>query len=316
MIVLAVGDWDLITTIGINALTRNREDVKALAGLLAALGIKKDIEGAEREFSYVEFEPESIRLDVSYGARPGHPEDLWLRVDDPETAYGVIKRLGYTVFDRPPALKANAKDFKSFGVKLPGGTTLGIFGFTHPLLRKSKQAVNLRGHLLAKGKKFCVVASVFNSFITNRLVDGAVDALLRTGAEMPFVLQVPGAFEIPLAARKAAETKKYDAIICIGCLLRGDTAHYDVIVNEVTRGIGQSAQETGVPHAFGVLTCDTLEQAIDRAGLKMGNKGFEAALAAIEMANLTKFVSEALHGRKKGPTSKASGVRKGKTTDN
>jgi len=85
-------------------------------------------------------------------------------------------------------------------------------------------------------------------------------------------------------------TKKYDAIICLGCLIRGDTAHYDVIVNEVTRGIGQSAQETGVPHAFGVLTCETLEQAIDRAGLKMGNKGFEAALAAVEMANLTKAV--------------------------
>ena len=98
---------------------------------------------------------------------------------------------------------------------------------------------------------------------------------------------MPGAFEIPLAARKLAETRKYDAILCLGCLLRGDTAHYDVIVNEVTRGIGQSAQETGVPHAFGVLTCETLEQAIDRAGLKMGNKGLEAALAAVEMANLT-----------------------------
>ena len=105
------------------------------------------------------------------------------------------------------------------------------------------------------------------------------------------LIRVPGSFEIPSAARALAETKKYDAIICLGCLLRGDTAHYDVIVNEVTRGIGQSAQETGVPHAFGVLTCDTLEQAIDRAGLKMGNKGFEAALVAVEMANLKKVVS-------------------------
>ena len=105
------------------------------------------------------------------------------------------------------------------------------------------------------------------------------------------VVRVPGAFEIPAAARTLAETGKYDAIICLGCLLRGDTAHYDVIANEVTRGIGQSAQETGVPHAFGVLTCDTLEQAIDRAGLKSGNKGFEAALAAVEMAHLKKVVS-------------------------
>jgi len=105
------------------------------------------------------------------------------------------------------------------------------------------------------------------------------------------VVQVPGSFEIPSAARTLAETRNYDAIICLGCLLRGDTAHYDVIVNEVTRGIGQSAQETGVPHAFGVLTCDTLEQAIDRAGLKMGNKGFEAALAAVEMASLKTAIS-------------------------
>jgi 6,7-dimethyl-8-ribityllumazine synthase len=115
---------------------------------------------------------------------------------------------------------------------------------------------------------------------------------LRCGAKRKDiqVVRVPGAFEIPSAARTLSETKKYDAIICLGCLLRGDTAHYDVIVNEVTRGIGQSAQETGVPHAFGVLTCETLEQAIDRAGLKMGNKGLEAALAAVEMANLTKAV--------------------------
>jgi 6,7-dimethyl-8-ribityllumazine synthase len=116
--------------------------------------------------------------------------------------------------------------------------------------------------------------------------------LLRSGVEKTNIalVRVPGAFEIPSAARTLAETKLYDAIICIGCLIRGDTAHYDVIVNEVTRGIGQSAQETGVPHAFGVLTCENLEQAIDRAGLKMGNKGFEAAMAAVEMANLRKAV--------------------------
>ena len=128
----------------------------------------------------------------------------------------------------------------------------------------------------------------FNAFITERLLLSACDGLVRTGATKKdiAIVRVPGAFEIPSAARTLALTAKYHAIICIGCLLRGDTAHYDVIVNEVTRGIGQSAQETGVPHAFGVLTCDTLEQAIDRAGLKMGNKGFEAALAAVEMASL------------------------------
>jgi 6,7-dimethyl-8-ribityllumazine synthase len=132
------------------------------------------------------------------------------------------------------------------------------------------------------------VVARFNAFITERLLQSAYDGLLRTGADRRNIdiVRVPGAFEIPSAARTLAETGKYGAIICIGCLLRGDTAHYDVIVNEVTRGIGQSAQETGVPHAFGVLTCDTLEQAIDRAGLKMGNKGFDAALAAVEMASL------------------------------
>ncbi len=146
----------------------------------------------------------------------------------------------------------------------------------------------IKGGLGGSRKTFGVVVSRFNSFITDRLLYSAVDGLVRCGAKDASIkiIRVPGAFEIPSAARTLAQTKKYDAIICLGCLIRGDTAHYDVIVNEVTRGIGQSAQETGVPHAFGVLTCDNLEQAIDRAGLKMGNKGFEAALAAVEMANL------------------------------
>jgi len=162
----------------------------------------------------------------------------------------------------------------------------------------------LEGGLDASGKRFAMVVSRFNSFITERLLLSACDGLLRTGAAKKDVdvVRVPGAFEIPSAARTLASTGKYDAIICIGCLLRGDTAHYDVIVNEVTRGIGQSAQETGVPHSFGVLTCDTIEQAIDRAGLKMGNKGFEAALAAVEMASLKRAIS-----------SQRSAVSKGKT---
>jgi 6,7-dimethyl-8-ribityllumazine synthase len=159
------------------------------------------------------------------------------------------------------------------------------------------------------------VVSRFNAFITERLFQSAYDGLLRSGAQKKDVVlvRVPGAFEVPLAARTLAETKKYDAVICLGCLLRGDTAHYDVIVNEVTRGIGQSAQETGVPHAFGVLTCDTLEQAIDRAGLKMGNKGLEAALAAVEMANLKKAVSSQLSAvRRTGFRYQVSGARKSK----
>jgi 6,7-dimethyl-8-ribityllumazine synthase len=173
----------------------------------------------------------------------------------------------------------------------------------------------IAGSLDATGKRFAIVVSRFNSFITERLFQSAYDGLLRSGAAKRDIVlvRVPGAFEIPSAARTLAETKKYDVIICIGCLLRGDTAHYDVIVNEVTRGIGQSAQESGVPHAFGVLTCDTLEQAIDRAGLKMGNKGFEAALAAVEMANLREAVvgRSSLVARKSGkPATRSSRRRK------
>ena len=171
----------------------------------------------------------------------------------------------------------------------------------------------MEGKLDASGKRFAIVVSRFNSFITERLLLSACDGLIRSGAAKKDIdiARVPGSFEIPLAARTLAATGKYDAILCIGCLLRGDTAHYDVIVNEVTRGIGQSAQETGIPHAFGVLTCDTLEQAIDRAGLKMGNKGFEAALAAVEMASLKQGIrDQGLGARKTGVRHPASGVSK------
>jgi 6,7-dimethyl-8-ribityllumazine synthase len=174
----------------------------------------------------------------------------------------------------------------------------------------------IEGTLSAMDRRFGIVVSRFNAFITERLLVSAIDGLMRSGAKKEDIdlVRVPGAFEIPLAARKLAEAKKYDAIICIGCLLRGDTAHYDVIVNEVTRGIGQSAQETGIPHAFGVLTCDTLEQAIDRAGLKMGNKGFEAALAAIEMASLAEAVGRqsSAVGKKQVPPPRSASRRNDK----
>ena len=147
---------------------------------------------------------------------------------------------------------------------------------------------SLEGKLDSRGLRFGIVVSRFNSFITERLLQSAVDALRRTGARDHNlkIVRVPGAFEIPSAARALAESGSVDAIICLGCLLRGETANYEQICAEVTRGVGQSAQETGVPHSWGVLTCENLEQAIDRAGLKSGNKGFEAALAAVEMASL------------------------------
>jgi 6,7-dimethyl-8-ribityllumazine synthase len=151
----------------------------------------------------------------------------------------------------------------------------------------------IEGPLNASGHSFGIVVSRFNAFITERLLSSAIDALRRTGAKDAdiHIVRVPGAFEIPSAARTLAQTGKVDAIICLGCLLRGETSNYEHISEEVTRGVGQSAQETGVPHSWGVLTCDNLEQAIDRAGLKSGNKGFEAALAAIEMASLKTALS-------------------------
>jgi 6,7-dimethyl-8-ribityllumazine synthase len=145
------------------------------------------------------------------------------------------------------------------------------------------------GELSAKGLRFGIVVSRFNSFITERLLSAAVDALERAGASGKDVdiVHVPGAFELPLTAKKMAATRRYQALIAVGCVLRGETTHYDYVCSETARGLQLAQMDTGLPIIFCVLTCDTLEQAIDRAGLKGGNKGFEAGLAAIEMAHLS-----------------------------
>jgi len=163
------------------------------------------------------------------------------------------------------------------------------------------------GEMNATGLRFGVVVSRFNSFITERLLQGAVDALERSGAgrKAVDVVHVPGAFELPLAAKKLAGSGRYDAIIAIGCVLRGETTHFDYVCSETARGLQLAQMDTGVPVMFCVLTCDTLEQAIDRAGLKGGNKGFEAGLGAIEMGRL----SRKLRGTKK-PASSGKGRRK------
>ncbi len=152
------------------------------------------------------------------------------------------------------------------------------------------QPGKIDGALSAAGFRFGVVVSRFNSFITERLLTAAVDALERAGAGSKDVdvIHVPGAFELPLAAKKLAATRKYDALIAIGCVLRGETTHYDYVCSETARGLQLAQMDSGLPIIFCVLTCDTLEQAIDRAGLKGGNKGFEAGLAAIEMAQLSR----------------------------
>ncbi|MEW5974297.1 MAG: 6,7-dimethyl-8-ribityllumazine synthase [Acidobacteriota bacterium] len=146
----------------------------------------------------------------------------------------------------------------------------------------------VQGSLVSKGLKFAIVMSRFNEFVTGRLLAGALDALERTGtADSDItVVKVPGSFEIPLAAKKLVESQKYHAVICLGTVIRGETPHFEYISAEVTKGIAAAAFDSGVPVAFGVLTADSLEQAIDRAGLKSGNKGFEAAMSAVEMANV------------------------------
>jgi 6,7-dimethyl-8-ribityllumazine synthase len=144
------------------------------------------------------------------------------------------------------------------------------------------------GHLSGQGFSFAIVVSRFNEFITTRLLDGAVDGLIRHGADPDKidVVKVPGTFEIPVAAQRLAASHRYDAVICLGAVIRGATPHFDYVAGEAANGIATTALKTGVPTIFGVITTDTIEQAIERAGTKLGNKGFEAALAAIEMAHL------------------------------
>ncbi len=151
------------------------------------------------------------------------------------------------------------------------------------------------GKLLAEGKKFALVAGRFNDFITDKLIGGAVDALVRSGAKESDIdiAKVPGAFEIPLVAKKLATAGRYDAVICLGAVIRGATPHFEYVSAEVSKGIAQIGMETGVPVIFGIVTTDTIEQAIERAGAKSGNKGWSAALAAVEMVNLLREIERA-----------------------
>lgn len=183
-----------------------------------------------------------------------------------------------------------------FTVEPEPGHKFSFWAWTDPAKGKP---IALEGDLSAAGMRFAIVVARWNAVITDRLLEGALDALLRSGASRADIqiVRVPGAWEIPAAAREIANAGQrdaigIDAIVTLGCLLRGETAHYEAIYNEVARGIGQSQQETGIPHSFGVLTCENLEQALNRAGIKAGNKGFEAAAAAIEMVSLKRKLSE------------------------
>jgi len=244
----------------------NEQDSKG-AAFLAPLGNFEVVQGQLP--STADVLVEVTELDAVHQAA-----EAWLKAQSQETA--------------PPALsEITDTHWKSrmFTVEPEKGFAFSFWAWTDPLRGKP---VAVEGDLSAAGMKFAIVVARWNAVITDRLLDGALDALLRSGArrEDIEVVRVPGAWEIPAAARTIAEQKKAHAIITLGCLLRGETAHYEAIYNEVSRGIGQSQQDTGIPHSFGVLTCETLEQALNRAGIKAGNKGFEAAAAAIEMVSL------------------------------
>jgi 6,7-dimethyl-8-ribityllumazine synthase len=204
----------------------------------------------------------------------------WLRGQGGDAAFALLT----------PVTETGWKS-RIFTVELEPGFSFTFWAWADPL--KGKPA-GVEGDLSAEGMKFAIVVSRWNAVVTERMLEGALDALLRSGARRGEieVIRVPGAWEIPVAARLVADRGGVDAIIPLGCLLRGETAHYEAIYNEVARGIGQSQQETGIPHSFGVLTCETLEQALNRAGIKSGNKGFEAAVAAIEMVSLKRKVYE------------------------
>jgi 6,7-dimethyl-8-ribityllumazine synthase len=271
----------MIKNIYLVQLAQDDSGYKELSQLFSVLGLEPDNEWQGRANKGVLFRTPQAGIEIGMG-REFPNADLMFEVRDANTAYELVKARGFRIAEEISDREFGGRMF----VVEAAGHQVGIFSY---LPEKAPQHPKpIEGALDARGKRFGMVVSRFNSFITERLMEGALDALRRTGAKDSDIeiVRVPGAYEIPAAARMLAETGRMDAVICIGCLIRGETLHYEVIANEVGRGVGQSAQETGVPHSFGVLTVESLEQAIDRAGLKAGNKGFEAGLAAVEMASV------------------------------
>ena len=277
------------------------EDAYAkLSSLFRSLGFEEGKGWAVDEGRGAPFLAPLGNLELVVGRAPAVPSIL-IETTELDAVYAVVRAWMAANFRTEEAvvrLTAPAEThWKSrlFTADLAPGLKLGFWQSENPLRGRP---VAVEGDLSAEGMRFAIVVARWNSVITDRLLQGSLDALLRSGANstMIEIVRVPGAWEIPSAARTLAESKRFAAIITLGVLLRGETAHYEAIYTEVARGIGQSQQETGVPHAFGVLTCETLEQALDRAGLKAGNKGFEAAIAAIEMASIGTKLGAKLQG--------------------
>jgi 6,7-dimethyl-8-ribityllumazine synthase len=266
------------------------EEYARLGRLFAALGFEAGTGWKDEQGEGAPFLAPVGNLELVTGRLPATPR-LLVEVTQLDHVHGVVK----TWLERESAASASISELSAveathwnsrmFTVKLTEGLELGFWQSENP---EHGAVPAIEGGLSAVGMRFAIVTTRWNTVITDRLLQGALDCLRRSGAARKDVevVRVPGAWEIPNAARTLAESGRVDAVVTLGCLLRGETAHYEAIYNEVARGIGQSQQETGVPHAFGVLTCETLEQALDRAGLKAGNKGFEAASAAIEMVSI------------------------------
>jgi 6,7-dimethyl-8-ribityllumazine synthase len=277
------------------------KDFSALSELFSALGFEPGKGWKDSVSEGAPFQAPIGTLELVHG-QPAPHTDLWVDVSDLDSVRDIVSKkkfkISVDVFDT---------DWKSraFVAEPLKGLKIAFFQMNRP------QAGAVEGDMNARGMKFAVVLARWNSFITERLLQGSLDGLRRNGCREDdiTVVRVPGSFEIPSQARTLAETGKYDAIITLGCLIRGETTHYEHISTEVTRGIGQSAQETGVPHTYGVLTCENLEQALDRAGLKAGNKGYEAAISAIEMVSLKRKTAGKKRAAKAG-AAKVAGRKK------
>ncbi len=265
-------------------------ELERLSSLFSALGFEQGKGWQNAEGRAAAFLAPLGSLELISGNVPAPPAVL-IEVSQLDHVHSIVENwllVGHRTEEIPSLLsqpELTQWNSRLFTVQLTQNLQLGFWQSEDPF---HGQPGAVEGDLNATGMRFAIVTTRWNTVITDRLLQGSLDALLRSGAirKNIEIVRVPGAWEVPSAARTLAESKRFDAIITLGCLLRGETAHYEAIYNEVARGIGQSQQETGIPHAFGVLTCEMLEQALDRAGLKAGNKGFEAAIAAIEMVSI------------------------------
>ncbi len=267
----------------------SRDLYDRLSALLGALGFEAGRGWQDEQGRGSAFLAPLGNLEIVSGRAPATPP-LLIEVTALDEAHRTVAAWAraegvQSPVGRPSEIAPTHWGSRLFTVSLAEDLAVGFWESENPF---HGRPLALEGDLSAAGCRFAIVVARWNAVITDRLLQGSLDALLRSGCarEAIEIVRVPGAWEIPGAARTLAESRRFDAIITLGVLLRGETAHYEAIYTEVARGIGQSQQETGVPHTFGVLTCETLEQALDRAGLKAGNKGFEAASAAIEMASL------------------------------